>query len=81
MDIIAEEGAALAVEENMFSRPESQRVHPIRDTDQIEAFQAMVHALDEWPLNEQITGWDVRMLAMRGRYDAQTRYLNHLANF
>jgi hypothetical protein len=81
MDIIAKAGLELAVEEAEFATPETARERPIRNTDQIEAFQSMVHSLDCWPLHEPMTGWDVRLLANQALHDAQTRYLRRLADF
>jgi hypothetical protein len=81
MDIVAAAGRKLNAEENAFATPESTRRQPIRDTASIEAFQACAAALDAWPLTEPMTGWDVRMIAVRVTTDAQSAYLRRLAAF
>jgi hypothetical protein len=69
-----------AAEESAFPTPESVREQPARDWDQIMAFQGCVAALDDWPLDVPMTGWDIRLISQRCQYDAQTDYLNRLAD-
>lgn len=79
--LIAAQVADLASEEAHFSAPETVRATPIRCTDEIEAFQACVAALDCWGMDEPITGWDMRLMASTIQYDAQSAYLRRLAAF
>jgi hypothetical protein len=70
-----------AAEENAFHTPESLRETPARNWDEIYAFQNCAAALDAWPLDNPMTGWDVRLIQNTCEYDAQTAYLNRLARF
>lgn len=81
MDIIARDGADLMREEAAFATPDSIRDEPLRCTDQIEAFQRCVAALDQWPLDDPIDGFSLRMITTHAEHDAQTGYLRRLANF
>lgn len=79
--LIAAQSADLAIEEAKFATPESVRNAPVRDIDQIMAFQGCVAALDLWPLDQPLTDWDARLMTKGCEYDAQTAYLRYLANF
>lgn len=70
-----------AAEEATFSAPESQRDQPMRNWDAIMAFQSCEAALTAWPLDEPMTGWDIRLITTRCEHDAQTDYLNRLASY
>lgn len=81
MDLIAAEGAELRTEQEHFATPDAQRNRPVRNWDEINAFQGCVAALDQWPLDAPMTGWDARLISQRCEHDAQTAYLLRLAKF